>query len=197
MKSAINNFYGPNPLASSHLAKIVNDSQYQRLKNLLNNAKQKNQVFFGGDFDDQERRISPTLIEINNRKDPLMEEELFGPLLPVLSISNLEEAIQAINLQPRPLALYMFGGTDNEQQNLLNKTSSGGVCFNDVVMQAGIPELPFGGIGASGMGRYHGKAGFETFSHQKSIFKRPFWLDLKLRYPPYKLSLSALKNLLG
>ena len=126
-----------------------------------------------------------------------MQEELFGPLMPILSISNFEVAVKEISLQPRPLALYMFGGTEQEQRILLNQTSSGGVCFNDVVMQAGIPELPFGGIGASGMGQYHGKAGFMTFSHQKSILRRPFWPDLKLRYPPYKLEKSVLKKLLG
>ena len=126
-----------------------------------------------------------------------MEEELFGPLMPILSITSLEMAIKDICYQPRPLALYMFGGTKGEQEKLLNETSSGGVCFNDVVMQAGIPELPFGGIGPSGMGRYHGKAGFETFSHQKSVLQRPFWLDLKFRYPPYDLDISVLKKLLG
>ena len=197
MKKAIKDFYGPEPLESSHLARIVNDQQFQRLKSLLKGAKHKEQILAGGESDDEAKRITPTLIEIEDRNDPLMEEELFGPLMPILTIPNLEKAIKDICTQPRPLALYMFGGTATEQQKLLDQTSSGGVCFNDVVMQAGIPELPFGGIGPSGMGRYHGKAGFETFSHQKSVLQRPFWLDLKFRYPPYSISISVLKKLLG
>ena len=197
MVRAIEDFYGNAPLKSQHLGRIVNDRQYQKLKDLLRSAKEKGQVIFGGEFDDRERRISPTLIDVENRDDPLMEEELFGPLMPILSIANFQEIIDGIRDQPRPLAIYMFGGTTKEQETLINQTSSGGICFNDVVMQAGIPELPFGGVGASGMGQYHGKAGFETFSHQKSILRRPFWMDLKLRYPPYKLNISVLKRLLG
>ncbi|WP_320668224.1 aldehyde dehydrogenase family protein [Prochlorococcus sp. MIT 1307] len=197
MENAIKEFYGANPLTSQHLGKIVNSSQYTRLKNLLVNAKAKGQILFGGEFDDQSRCITPTLIEVKSIDDPLMAEELFGPLMPIISISNLQEAINNINSQPRPLALYMFGGSTQEQQKLVDQTSSGGVCFNDVVMQAGVPELPFGGVGASGMGQYHGKAGFETFSHQKSILKRPFWMDIKFRYPPYSMNISMLKRLLG
>ncbi|HJO78434.1 MAG TPA: aldehyde dehydrogenase family protein, partial [Prochlorococcaceae cyanobacterium Fu_MAG_134] len=144
-----------------------------------------------------QRRIAPTLIDVDNHNDPLMAEELFGPLLPIISVANLDAALTEVRQQPKPLALYLFGGTHAEQQKLLETTSSGGVCFNDVVMQVGIPELPFGGVGASGMGSYHGKAGFETFSHQKSVLRRPFWLDLKMRYPPYKTNLALLKKLLG
>ena len=98
---------------------------------------------------------------------------------------------------PKPLALYLFGGNEKEQEKILSLTSSGGVCFNDVVLQAGIPELPFGGVGSSGMGKYHGKAGFDNFTHYKSVLKRPFWLDLNFRYPPYKLNLSLLKKILS
>ncbi len=197
LKASIENFYGQSPLESPHLAKIVNEKQFTRLNNLLNEAQKKAQVIFGGNVDTKKRKISPTLIEIDNFQDPLMNEELFGPLMPILTIPNLKAAIQSVNSQPRPLALYLFGGEAKDQNYVLDKTSSGGICFNDVVMQAGIPELPFGGVGPSGMGRYHGEAGFETFSHQKSILKRPFWMDLKLRYPPYKLNISMLKNLLS
>ncbi len=196
LKKTIREFYGENPLESEHLAKIVNEKQFQRLKKLLNGAQHNKQIIFGGEIKEEERRISPTLVSVNDRKDPLMGEELFGPLMPILIIDNLNEAIKEIVQQPRPLAIYMFGGTKQEQQMLVNQTSSGGVCFNDVVMQAGVPELPFGGVGASGMGNYHGKAGFDTFSHQKSILKRPFWMDLKFRYPPYRLKISVLKKLL-
>ena len=197
LKKSINNFYGNNPLISKHLGSIINESQFNRLHNLLKQAKYNGQIIHGGDCNESERRITPTLIKIENRRDQLMEEELFGPLLPILCIKNLDEAISDFKSLPKPLALYLFGGKEKEQRKLLSMTSSGGVCFNDVVLQAGIPELPFGGVGSSGMGKYHGKASFDNFTHYKSILKRPFWLDLNFRYPPYKLDLSLLNKLIG
>ncbi len=195
--NSINEFYGNTPLDSKHLGSIINEKQFNRLNNLLTQAKKNNQIIYGGDSNEKEKRISPTLIKIDNRNDPLMKEELFGPLLPILSIKNLDQAISDFKLLPKPLALYLFGGGEKEQGKVLSMTSSGGVCFNDVVLQAGIPELPFGGVGKSGMGKYHGKAGFDNFTHYKSILKRPFWLDLNFRYPPYKLDLSLLNKLIG
>ncbi len=197
LKNSINDFYGNTPLDSKYLGSIINQKQFNRLSNLLKQAKNNNQIIYGGDTNEKEKRISPTLIRIKNRKDPLMKEELFGPLLPILSIKNLDQVISDLKLLPKPLALYLFGGGENEQGKLLSMTSSGGVCFNDVVLQAGIPELPFGGVGTSGMGKYHGKAGFDNFTHYKSVLKRPFWLDLNFRYPPYKLDLSLLNKLIG
>mgnify|MGYP003322825504 FL=1 len=187
--NSINDFYGNTPLDSKHLGSIINEKQFNRLNNLLTQAKKNNQIIYGGDSNEKEKRISPTLIKIDNRNDPLMKEELFGPLLPILSIKNLDQAISDFKLLPKPLALYLFGGGEKEQGKVLSMTSSGGVCFNDVVLQAGIPELPFGGVGTSGMGKYHGKAGFDNFTHYKSVLKRPFWLDLNFRYPPYKFCL--------
>ncbi|WP_269609648.1 aldehyde dehydrogenase family protein [Prochlorococcus marinus] len=197
LKSSINNFYGNTPLDSKHLGSIINQNQFNRLNNLLKQAKKNNQIIYGGDSNEKEKRISPTLIKIDNRNDPLMKEELFGPLLPILCIKDLDETIADFKLLPKPLALYLFGGGEKEQVKVLSMTSSGGVCFNDVVLQAGIPELPFGGVGTSGMGKYHGKAGFDNFTHYKSVLKRPFWLDLNFRYPPYKLDLSLLNKLIG
>ncbi len=195
--NSITEFYGNTPLDSKHLGSIINEKQFNRLNNLLTQAKKNNQIIYGGDSNEKEKRISPTLIKIDNRNDPLMKEELFGPLLPILSIKNLDQAISDFKLLPKPLALYLFGGGEKEQGKVLSMTSSGGVCFNDVVLQAGIPELPFGGVGTSGMGKYHGKAGFDNFTHYKSVLKRPFWLDLNFRYPPYKLDLSLLNKLIG
>ncbi len=197
MKTALLNFYGSDPLSSSHLASIINDYHFERLNELLEQASRKGQILFGGDVDKEKCRISPTLIEIQGSNDPLMAEELFGPLMPVMSFANFDSALEEVRKQPRPLALYLFGGSKKDQKKLIDTTSSGGVCFNDVVMQAGIPDMPFGGVGPSGMGTYHGQAGFETFSHKKSILKRPFWLDLNFRYPPYKLDVGVLKKLLG
>jgi len=197
LKKSINDFYGNSPLSSKHLGRIINQNQFNRLNNLLKQANNNSQIIYGGDCDEKEKRISPTLIKIENRNDPLMQEELFGPLLPILCIKNLDEAISDFKSLPKPLALYLFGGKDSEQEKILSMTTSGGICLNDVVLQAGIPELPFGGVGSSGMGKYHGKAGFDNFTHYKSILKRPFWLDLNFRYPPYKLDLSLLKKLIG
>ncbi len=197
LKNSINDFYGNTPLDSKNLSRIINQNQFNRLNNLLTQAKQNNQIIYGGDSNEKDKRISPTLIKIENRNDPLMKEELFGPLLPILCIKSLDEAISEFKFLPKPLALYLFGGGEKEQGKILSMTSSGGVCFNDVVLQAGIPELPFGGVGSSGMGKYHGKAGFDNFTHYKSVLKRPFWLDLNFRYPPYKLDLSLLNRLIG
>jgi aldehyde dehydrogenase (NAD+) len=197
LKNSINDFYGKKPLDSKHLGSIINQTQFNRLNDLLKEAKNNNQIIYGGDSNEKEKRISPTLIKIEDRNDPLMKEELFGPLLPILSIKNLDQAISDFKSLPKPLALYLFGGGEHEQGKVLSLTSSGGVCFNDVVLQAGIPELPFGGVGTSGMGKYHGKASFDNFTHYKSVLKRPFWLDLNFRYPPYKLDLSLLNKLIG
>jgi aldehyde dehydrogenase (NAD+) len=189
--------FGEEPLDSSDLASIVNDAQYARLSALLERARERGQVLLGGTCDPERRRIAPTVIQVNDREDPLMQEELFGPLLPILEVDGLEQAIEWINQRPKPLALYLFSSSQQHQETVLNTTSSGGVCFNDVVMQVGVPELPFGGVGASGMGAYHGKAGFDTFSHQRSVLRRPFALDLPFRYPPYAGRLPLMRRLLG
>ena len=151
--------YGEDPLASDQLGKIINEQQFQRLERLLETARAKGRILIGGEISREQRRIAPTVIAVDDRQDPLMGEELFGPLLPVLRLGNLSEALQTIRQQGKPLALYLFGGSEAQQQEVLSTTSSGGVCLNDVVMQAGIPELPFGGVGASGMGSYHGQIG--------------------------------------
>tara|TARA_Y100001968_G_scaffold120716_1_gene109941 strand:+ start:3179 stop:4597 length:1419 start_codon:yes stop_codon:yes gene_type:complete len=197
LKQSIHDFYGGNPINSKHLGSIINHKQFNRLNNLLEQAKNNGQIIYGGDSNESKKRISPTLIKIQDRSDPLMKEELFGPLLPILCIKNLDEAVLGLKSSPKPLAIYLFGGSNKDQEKILSMTSSGGVCFNDVVLQAGIPELPFGGVGSSGMGKYHGKASFDNFTHYKSVLKRPFWLDLNFRYPPYKLDLSLLKKLVG
>jgi len=188
---------GEEPLDSSDLASIVNETQYKRLSALLERARERGQILLGGTCDPERRRIAPTVIQVNDREDPLMQEELFGPLLPILEVDGLEQAIEWINQRPKPLALYLFSSSQQSQETVLNTTSSGGVCFNDVVMQVGVPELPFGGVGASGMGAYHGKAGFDTFSHQRSVLRRPFALDLPFRYPPYAGRLPLMRRLLG
>ena len=189
--------FGEEPLQSSDLASIVNAAQYQRLSGLLEQARKRGQILLGGSCDPERRRIAPTVIAVRDPEDPLMQEELFGPLLPVLEVDDVQQAIQWINQRPKPLALYLFSRSRQNQETVLRQTSSGGVCFNDVVMQVGVPELPFGGVGASGMGTYHGQAGFDTFSHRRSVLRRPFALDLPFRYPPYAGRLPLMRRLLG
>ncbi|WP_094555782.1 aldehyde dehydrogenase family protein [Synechococcus sp. 1G10] len=196
--------YGDDPLASPDLARIINQAQFERLLALLEGARRDGRVLSGGQVDPQTRRIAPTLIAcepaselLSGINDPLLAGELFGPLLPVVSIMRLNEAIDLIRQGPKPLALYLFSRSRTAQDQVLASTSSGGVCLNDVVMQVGVPELPFGGVGESGMGRYHGQAGFDTFSHLRSVLRRPFGFDLPFRYPPYGDRLSLIKRLLG
>ncbi len=126
-----------------------------------------------------------------------MQDEIFGPILPVLEYDNFSEAIAQINARPKPLALYLFSKDQEKQQRVLLETSSGGVCINDTVMQVGVTTLPFGGVGESGIGSYHGKASFDTFSHYKSVLHKSFWLDLQWRYAPYKGKLDLIKKAIG
>jgi len=192
----IRHCFGDDPLDSPDLASIVNAAQFERLHGLLQGAIQRGQVVFGGQSDAARRRMAPTLIRVESLDDPLMAEELFGPLLPVLEVDDLQQALGWINSRPKPLALYLFSASGESQRRLLEGTSSGGVCLNDVVMQVSVPELPFGGVGNSGMGRYHGEAGFQTFSHLRSVLRRPFQLDVPLRYPPYGQRLPLIRQLL-
>ena len=197
MEAARQAMYGSQPLHSEQLACIVNTRQFERLEALLEQARREERILIGGEINREQRRIAPTVIRVADRNDPLMADELFGPLLPVLPLNDLNNALAEIRRGPKPLALYLFGGTERQQQLVIETTSSGGVCLNDVVMQAGVPDLPFGGVGGSGMGSYHGKAGFDTFSHAKAVLRRPFRFDFKLRYPPYALDLKLLRKLAG
>ncbi len=191
------NLYGDVPLASADLGSLIHDQHYNHLESLLTAARGSDRLLLGGECDPTVRKIAPTLIEVTSDDDPLMAEELFGPLLPLIAVDDLSCAITRIQKQDKPLAIYLFGGDENDQNTLLQNTSSGGVCFNDVVMQAGIPELPFGGVGPSGMGSYHGEAGFRTFSNERAVLRRPFFLDPHLRYPPYTLNPALLRRLVG
>jgi aldehyde dehydrogenase (NAD+) len=197
LRARIHSCFGADPLQSPDLGSIVNGSQFERLQGLLQGARSRGQLISGGQCDPEKRRIAPTLIRVERLDDPLMQEELFGPLLPVMNVEDLDQAIALINQQPKPLALYLFSKQQQAQQRILERTSSGGVCFNDVVMQVGVPDLPFGGVGPSGMGTYHGEAGFRTFSHQRSVLRRPFRLDAPFRYPPYGNTLPLVRRLLG
>jgi aldehyde dehydrogenase (NAD+) len=198
MAREIGQLYGPDPLASPDLAQLVSLRHFDHLVDLLSAAQERGQVLLGGRHDRGQRRIEPTLLKVDDPDhDPLMQEELFGPLLPILTVPDLEGAIRRVQGGPKPLALYLFGQRSKDRENLRSRTSSGSLAFNDVVLQVASPQLPFGGVGESGMGAYHGHTGFLTFSHQRSVLERGFWPDPPFRYPPYANKLPILKRLLG
>jgi aldehyde dehydrogenase (NAD+) len=197
LKEQRRNLYGDEPLASADLSSLIHDRHFQHLEGLLATARAEGRILFGGECCRQRRKIAPTLIEVQSDQDPLMEAEIFGPLLPLMTVETLDEAITRIQQQDKPLAIYLFGGDHNDQSAVLKRTSSGGVCFNDVVMQKGVPELPFGGVGPSGMGSYQAEAGFQTFSHSRSVLSRPFFLDIRHRYPPYTLNPAIFRRFVG
>lgn len=159
---------------------IINDRHFQRLAKLIDPAK----VYTGGTLNPEERIIDPTILQGVDFEDPIMEEEIFGPLLPVLTFKDYHLTLARLAQMPKPLSAYLFSTTEQEQQSFLNTFSFGGGAINDVVMHITNPELPFGGVGLSGMGKYHGISGFLTFSHQKSILKKSNWLELPLKYTP-------------
>jgi aldehyde dehydrogenase (NAD+) len=186
-------FFGVNPQKSPDLARIVNDRQFDRLVGLLDEGK----VLIGGNSDKSDHFIAPTLIDAVSPNSKIMAEEIFGPILPILEYDQLSEAIAFVNAHPKPLALYFFSSNKQNQERILQSVSFGGGCFNDMIMHLGNPELPFGGVGHSGMGSYHGKASFDIFSHRKSVLKNSFRFDLKWRYPPYTMTLESLKKFIN
>ncbi|MFN6515972.1 MAG: aldehyde dehydrogenase [Nostoc sp. CreGUA01] len=186
-------FYGENPATSPDYARIISQKHFDRLVKFLGDGE----VIIGGETKSSERYIAPTIIDRVSLEDSVMQEEIFGPILPIIEYSDIAEAIALINSRPKPLALYLFSQNKNLQNSLLQETSSGGVCINDTIMHVGVTSLPFGGVGDSGIGNYHGKASFDTFSHHKSVLQNSFWLDLKWRYAPYQNKLPLIKKLLG
>lgn len=192
IKKYITNFYGQDPCSNSDYPKIINHRHFNRLLNLL----KQGDLVTGGQYNEDKLVIEPTVIEHITWEDPVMQEEIFGPILPVLEYEDLAGVIAELNRQPSPLALYFFSTNRKNQQMLINNLSFGGGCINDTVMHLATPYLPFGGVGNSGMGAYHGKASFDTFSHPKSILNKSNLLDIKLRYPPYnKNKLTILKHI--
>ncbi|MGK7931638.1 MAG: aldehyde dehydrogenase family protein [Microcystaceae cyanobacterium] len=190
-QESITQFYGENPSKSPDYGRIVSDHHFQRLTNLLQAGK----IITGGNYSEETRYIGPTLMIDVPLDAPVMQEEIFGPILPILDYEQLDEAIAFVNERPKPLALYFFSNDTKKQHNLVTGTSSGGVCFNDTILHLGVINLPFGGVGNSGIGAYHGKASFDTFSHQKSVLRRYFQLEFSLRYPPYGNKINLFKKL--
>ena len=191
LRDTISSFYGARPSESPDYARIVNRRHFDRLSALIDERK----VAIGGHTIAEERYIAPTVMTGVSWDDQVMQEEIFGPILPVLTFSDLGEVIAEVKDHPKPLSLYIFSEDKDVQQRVINEIPFGGGCINDTVAHLGNPELPFGGIGSSGFGNYHGKASFDLFTHLKSIMKKAVWPDVPLRYPPYQNNLKWLKRI--
>ena len=183
MVEQIREFYGDDPQASSDLGRIVSQRHHGRLMGLVGSSGGK--VVCGGEGDSTSKYLAPTIIVDPALDSPIMTEEIFGPVLPVLSVDSIEEAIAFVNEREKPLALYVFSKDEAVADRVLARTSSGGACVNNVVVHILPDGLPFGGVGPSGMGSYHGKAGFDVFSHHKSVVRKPTRPDPSILYPPY------------
>ena len=174
--------FGRNPLKNPDYGKIIGEKHFNRILGLIDSKK----VIYGGKYDAPKQQIEPTVMDSVTFEDAVMQEEIFGPLLPILTYRSLDEAIAKINSLPHPLALYVFTRDKAAARKITSRCGFGGGCINDTVIHLATSEMGFGGFGESGMGSYHGKAGFDTFSHDKSIVDKKLWLDLPMRYQPYR-----------
>ncbi|PWN67322.1 aldehyde dehydrogenase [Chryseobacterium oncorhynchi] len=178
---------------SEQYTKIINQRNFQRLANLID----KDKIYFGGNLNEEKRYIEPTILNTIDWNDEIMQEEIFGPILPVISFKNYNIALNAILELEKPLAAYLFTNNNEEKEQFTKKLSFGGGCINDTVMHLSNDNLPFGGVGTSGIGNYHGNYGFEAFSHQKAILEKATWGEPSIKYPPYsEKKLSWIKKLL-
>ncbi|KAK6164148.1 hypothetical protein DH2020_001012 [Rehmannia glutinosa] len=185
LKAAILSVFGENPKESNNIARIINKSHFSRLKNLLNDPMVQASIVHGGSLDEDNLFIEPTLLVDPPVKAGIMIEEIFGPLLPIITLEKIEDSIEFINSLPKALAIYAFTNNEGLKKKISSGTSSGSIVFNDAIIQYVADSLPFGGVGESGIGRYHGKFSFDMFSHEKVIARRSFLVDFWFRYPPW------------
>ncbi|KAK3427620.1 hypothetical protein EUGRSUZ_F03800 [Eucalyptus grandis] len=191
-------FYGKNPLESKDLSRIVNSDHFTRLTKLLDEDKVSKKVVYGGERDPTKLQIAPTILLDVPRDSLIMNEEIFGPLLPILTVDKLEESFDIINSGAKPLAAYIFTNDKKLKEHFVNNVSAGGLVVNDTTVHLAVHALPFGGVGESGIGAYHGKFSFDAFSHKKAVVYRSFMGDAAIRYPPYTNGkLRLMKALLG
>ncbi len=191
-KKVITDRYGADPKQSADYARIVNARHFERIRGYLSQGS----VAFGGTVDETTRYIAPTLMTDVPPDSPLMTEEIFGPILPVVAVDSMEQALSITNAKPHPLAMYVFSDNHAERERLSSAQTSGGLCFNDAIFHLANPNLPFGGVGASGMGAYHGRTGFDAFSHLRAVFERRFHFENPLVVPPYKMAVSRMRRLM-
>jgi len=192
IKKHIQKIYGETPLDSPLLSKIINKNHYQRLNDLLDVTK----IIYGGHTLPNQLLIAPTIMENIDFNDPIMEDEIFGPILPIIAFTDVNVIIDEVKSRPKPLSLYAFTNKEKNKKLLLEKLSFGGGVFNETLVHLANHHLPFGGVGESGIGNYHGKFGFDNFSHFKSIIDKPTWFEPSLKYPPFsKWKFNILKKL--
>ncbi|PTF06127.1 aldehyde dehydrogenase, partial [Staphylococcus cohnii] len=191
LKKTITEFYGTNIQDSPDFGRIVNKKHYHRLNELLNIHHPE--ITFGGQTDIDENFIAPTILDGTTFDSKIMENEIFGPILPIIAYDDFDEAIDLIRTKPKPLSLYLFSEDENSSERILNELSFGGGAINDTLMHLANPNLPFGGVGASGIGKYHGKYSFDTFSHDKSYIFKSTRLESSLLFPPYKGKFKYIK----
>ena len=191
IRKSVNDFYGADPQQSGDFARISSPRHFSRLKAMLASGK----IAIGGQTDEQQRYIAPTVLVDVTASDPVMQEEIFGPILPMLTVGSIDEAINFVNARPHPLALYVFSEDQKVNDKVVASTTSGGVTVNGTIFHMTGPFLPFGGVGESGMGAYHGRAGVDTFQHLKPVLRRSTRVDAPLAYPPYtKRKFAILKK---
>ena len=203
LKDAINEFYGADASTSPDYSRIISDKHYNRLMSLFEDKLTTDSsvsakgaiLYMGGETKAEERYISPTILTDLSLNHSLMKEEIFGPILPVFRYRSVDEIPKIINKNAHPLACYLFSKDPNMHSLFTHTLSFGGGAINDTVAHLGNPHLAFGGVGPSGIGSYHGRHSFETFSHMKSIMKKSFFIDIPLRYPPYTGKLKWLRKL--
>ena len=187
----IRKMYGRDVLANKEYPKMINEKHFDRVLGLMEGAR----VIYGGESDRTSLKIAPAVLDQVNWKSPVMQEEIFGPLLPVLTFYDMKEVIQMVNAAPKPLALYYFTRDKKREAGILKHISYGGGCINDTVVHLATSYMPFGGVGNSGMGGYHGRDSFDTFTHRKSIMKKSGLIDVPIRYAPFKNKLALLKKI--
>jgi len=192
MKKYLLSAYGPDIKSNQDYARIINVPTAENLAALLDGKK----ILIGGDCDPEEKYISPTIVEVSDPGDSLMQEEIFGPILPLVEYSNLDDALEIVRSKSRPLSLYIFTRSKKIQRKIIMSTQSGTGGINETVVHFVNTYLPFGGVGKSGMGRYHGKYSFQTFSFKRSFLDKANWIDIPVRYPPYRKKMWLIKKLI-
>ena len=177
----IKEFYGENPIESDDYPKIINKKNFDRILNLIEGKR----LICGGKYDDDSLKIEPTILEVSSMDEKIMQEEIFGPIIPIIIYKNKSEIFEIIDKNKNPLALYLFTDNNSFEKEIIEKVSFGGGCVNDTIIHCTSEGLPFGGIGRSGIGNYHGKASFDAFSHKKSVVKSKKFADISMKYPPF------------
>jgi aldehyde dehydrogenase (NAD+) len=193
MEDAIKKFYGNDAGTSSDYGKIIHAKHFKKLKQYISQGK----IFYGGKYDESKLYIEPTILTDISLENDIMKEEIFGPILPVISFSNTQEAMDIVRKNKNPLSFYLFTKDKNKEQDWMRHIPFGGGCINNTVWYFTNKKMPFGGIGHSGLGAYHGKYTFDLFSHRKPVLKTATWFDPSMKYPPFKGKINLLKKVIG